>query len=167
MERATLTCHWVFWGAQLLSQLLHVVRMYLLIEGAPEPLWLGLIQHRGDRVGHVNHSARLSCHYKQKPVSRFKDEMLQFLGREDHNEDLTWTNPGQVNRLISNLQFSFRSSLWYTNAFRNFFFFSGKWALKVHKADFPGGMEDKNLPANAGDTGSIPGPGRFHVPRSN
>ena len=23
----------------------------------------------------------------------------------------------------------------------------------------------KNLPANAGDTGSIPGPGRFHMPR--
>ena len=25
----------------------------------------------------------------------------------------------------------------------------------------------KNLPANAGDTGSIPGPGRFHMPRRN
>ena len=25
----------------------------------------------------------------------------------------------------------------------------------------------KNLPANAGDTGSIPGPGRSHVPRNN
>ena len=25
----------------------------------------------------------------------------------------------------------------------------------------------KNLPANAGDTGSIPGPGRSHMPRSN
>ena len=31
----------------------------------------------------------------------------------------------------------------------------------MHKADFPGGTEDKNLPANAGDMGSIPGPGRF------
>ena len=26
---------------------------------------------------------------------------------------------------------------------------------------------DKNLPANAGDMGSIPGPGRFHMPRSS
>ena len=26
---------------------------------------------------------------------------------------------------------------------------------------FPGGAVDKNLPANAGDTGSVPGPGRF------
>ena len=31
---------------------------------------------------------------------------------------------------------------------------------------FPGGPLVKNLPANAGDTGSIPGPGRYHVPRS-
>ena len=29
---------------------------------------------------------------------------------------------------------------------------------------FPGGTVDKNLPAKAGDTGSIPGPGRFHMP---
>ena len=32
---------------------------------------------------------------------------------------------------------------------------------------FPGGTADKNLPANAGDTGSIPGPGRSHMLRSN
>ena len=33
--------------------------------------------------------------------------------------------------------------------------------------DFPGGTVVKNLPANAGDTGSIPGPGRSHMPWSN
>ena len=33
--------------------------------------------------------------------------------------------------------------------------------------DFPGGAVVKNLPANAGDTGSIPGPGRSHMPWSN
>ena len=32
---------------------------------------------------------------------------------------------------------------------------------------FPDGAVVKNLPANAGDTGSIPGPGRSHMPRSN
>ena len=32
---------------------------------------------------------------------------------------------------------------------------------------FPGGSVVKNLPANAGDTGSIPDPGRFHMPWSN
>ena len=30
--------------------------------------------------------------------------------------------------------------------------------------DFPGGTLDKNPPANAGDTVSIPGPGRSHIP---
>ena len=33
--------------------------------------------------------------------------------------------------------------------------------------DLSGDTADRNLPANAGDTGSIPGPGRFHMPRSN
>ena len=33
--------------------------------------------------------------------------------------------------------------------------------------DFPGGSVVKNLPANAGDMGSIPGPGRPHTPRSD
>ena len=33
--------------------------------------------------------------------------------------------------------------------------------------DFPGGAVLKNPPANAGDTGSSPGPGRSHMPRSN
>ena len=33
--------------------------------------------------------------------------------------------------------------------------------------DFPGGTVDRNPPANAGDMGSIPGPGRFHMPWSN
>ena len=33
--------------------------------------------------------------------------------------------------------------------------------------DFPGGEVVKNLPANAGDTGSSPGSGRSHMPWSN
>ena len=33
--------------------------------------------------------------------------------------------------------------------------------------DFPGGTVVKNQPANAGDTGSIPGLGRSHMPWSN
>ena len=36
---------------------------------------------------------------------------------------------------------------------------------KKRKVDFPGGPVVKNLPANAGDMGSIPGLGRFHMPR--
>ena len=33
--------------------------------------------------------------------------------------------------------------------------------------DLPGGAVVKNLPDNAGDTGSSPGPGRSHMPRSH
>ena len=32
---------------------------------------------------------------------------------------------------------------------------------------FPGGAVAKNLSSNAGDTGSSPGPGGSHMPRSN
>ena len=32
---------------------------------------------------------------------------------------------------------------------------------------FPGDAVVKNPPANAGDTGSSPGPGRSHMPQSN
>ena len=45
-----------------------------------------------------------------------------------------------------------------------------KWSSDSYKADildFPGGTVDENPPANAGDAGSIPGPGRSHTPQSN
>ena len=38
---------------------------------------------------------------------------------------------------------------------------------KLKISGFPRGTVVKNLPANAGDTGLSPGPGRSHVPRSN
>ena len=39
--------------------------------------------------------------------------------------------------------------------------------VKPCRGDFPGGSEDEDPPANAGDTDSIPDPGRSHVLRSN
>ena len=39
--------------------------------------------------------------------------------------------------------------------------------LKRERLGFPGGAVVENLPANAGDTGSSPGLGRSHMPRSN
>ena len=39
--------------------------------------------------------------------------------------------------------------------------------VKTHGFDFPGGPVVKNPPSNAGDMGSIPGPGRFHMPWGN
>ena len=38
---------------------------------------------------------------------------------------------------------------------------------KCQLRGFPGGAVVENLPANAGDTGSSPGLGRSHMPRSN
>ena len=40
--------------------------------------------------------------------------------------------------------------------------FMEKWVQE----DFPGGTVGENPPASAGNTGSIPGPGRFHMPWS-
>ena len=39
--------------------------------------------------------------------------------------------------------------------------------FKKNLVGFPGGSVVKNPPANAGDTDSIPGPGRSHIPWSN
>jgi len=35
--------------------------------------------------------------------------------------------------------------------------------LREGDLDFPDGVGDKNLSANGGDMGLIPGPGRFHI----
>ena len=43
-------------------------------------------------------------------------------------------------------------------------YFDAKESLPL---GFPGGAVVENLPANAGDTGSSPGLGRSHMPRSN
>ena len=39
--------------------------------------------------------------------------------------------------------------------------------LRSSYRDFPGGTVVEDLPANAGDAGSNPGPGRSHMPWSN
>ena len=39
--------------------------------------------------------------------------------------------------------------------------------IKLNLQGFPGGAVVKNTPANAGDMGLSPGPGRSHMPRSN
>ena len=42
-----------------------------------------------------------------------------------------------------------------------------KCVKEIPLKGFPGGAVVENLPANAGDTGSSPGLGRSHMPRSN
>ena len=38
---------------------------------------------------------------------------------------------------------------------------------REYQGNFPGGAVVKSLPANSGDMGSIPGPGRSHILWSN
>ena len=47
------------------------------------------------------------------------------------------------------------------------FLLSHRLGLRIKYQDFPGGTVDGILPANPGDTGLIPGPGKFHMPLSN
>ena len=42
-----------------------------------------------------------------------------------------------------------------------------KEGIRMFHQGFPGGAVVKNPPANAGDMGLSPGPGRSHMPRSN
>ena len=47
------------------------------------------------------------------------------------------------------------------------YFIERKMINKIIKRGFPGGTVVENPPANAGDTGSSPGLGRSHMPRSS
>ena len=42
-----------------------------------------------------------------------------------------------------------------------------EWRIKIEQEGFPSGTVVKNPPANAGDAGLSPGPGRSHMLRSN
>ena len=42
-----------------------------------------------------------------------------------------------------------------------------KIGIKINAKDFPGGSVVKNQPANAGDSGLMPGPEESHMPWSN
>ena len=54
---------------------------------------------------------------------------------------------------------------WITN--KNLLYKKINKILKFKKKGFPGGAVVESLPASAGDTGSSPGLGRSHMPRSN
>ena len=45
--------------------------------------------------------------------------------------------------------------------------FEALWLPNALNVDFPSGPVVQDLPDNAGDTGLIPGLGRFHMPRGN
>ena len=68
--------------------------------------------------------------------------------------------------LIKFLPNSFSSHWWFFFSYIHDFIRS-LGSFKIHKTDFPGGSEVKNLPCNARDTSSIPGPGRSHMLKSS
>ena len=59
------------------------------------------------------------------------------------------------------------SSLWTNDILGVMLFWSNTVCDKRSEAGFPGGAVVENPPANAGDTGLSPGPGRSLMPRSN
>ena len=59
--------------------------------------------------------------------------------------------------------YSLRSTSWVSKSVKKIL----NYSFKTKGMGFPGGAVVESLPANAGDTGSSPGPGRPHMPRSN
>ena len=69
------------------------------------------------------------------------------------------------------LRASFRAPGWSSALLSHLAFVEGDSESECVKSrgwrDFPGGPMVRNLPANAGVMGSIPGRGRFHMPEGN
>ena len=59
------------------------------------------------------------------------------------------------------------SRIWSDHVFSTLLGSTLSGILRRRVRDSLGDSVDKNSPANAGYTGSIPGPGRFHMPGSN
>ena len=107
----------------------------------PPCLWSFLQQPQ-----ETNTTQKLSCLRTFAPAvsSAWTNQSFQII---------IWLSPSIPLTLGANVTFSARFPL--TTLF------------KIATWDFSGSRADRNLPANAGDTGSIPGPARFHMPWSN
>ena len=83
--------------------------------------------------------------------------------RSEHK--LHCTHSSQANANIKTN--STNKDLLYSTGSYTWYFVITHKGNESEKGGFPGGAVVKNPPANAGDTGSSPGPGRCHMPRSN
>ena len=89
----------------------------------------------------------------------FKRNTYSFTNKTDHKTEQLWFYLGGGG-----------VEWWEARAQPTRFFFPSGYLWRFFKdgrGGFPGGSVVKNPPANAGDTGSSPGPGRSHMPRSN
>ena len=99
------------------------------------------------------------------PLERETQSHGDRLGLEE--ETALYTSPDSSQLLLHNISSVFENNCvcavnnWYLRASGDEFLF------KREKRGFPGGAVVENLPAKAGDTGSSPGLGRSHMPRSN
>lgn len=69
--------------AQLLPDLVRVVRMDLVVETGSIPIALGVVEDRCYRVRDVDDATGVAAHDEQETVSSFQDQVLQFLVRQE------------------------------------------------------------------------------------
>ena len=99
---------------------------------------------------------------RKKERKKEKEERERKKGKEREEPTTKITLPGKLYRQAKAKRIQHHQTSSTTNAKGTSL--SGK---QKKKRDFPGGAVVKNPPANAGDTGSSPGPGRSHMPWSN
>ena len=106
------------------------------------------------RIDHIlGHKSSLSKFKKTEIISSiFSDHNAMRLDMNYREKNIKNTNTWRLNNMLLNNQ-EITEEI--------------KEEIKKYLEGFPGGAAVENLPANAGDTGSSPGLGGSHMPRSN
>ena len=53
--------------------------MDVIIDGGAEPVALGVVEHGGEGVRHVDDPPRVTAHHEQESVRRLQDQVLQLV----------------------------------------------------------------------------------------
>ena len=115
------------------------------------------------------HCSKVSTHYRKCPRTQYKQYILWF--KISQGILTIWRN---TLHFIYYASTQIISSIYFVHFEKQIILFSGSTSnlylnllYKTHGLGFPGGAVVESLPANAGDTGSSPGLGRSHMPRSS
>jgi hypothetical protein len=68
---------------QLLADLLNVIRMQMIVQAGSEPIALCLMQDGSHTVRYVNQTTSVARGHKEESVSRFQNQVLEFLIRQE------------------------------------------------------------------------------------